>query len=143
MEVPSHVVERFANSPAVLKTFMPHQISGRAMGQAMVNDLQESQRIFEGLQLHQQVGSVIACAPCCCVHTFHCPPVCACQRTQGSSLDADDALPTCGSCSCKLLRYAGCKLKMWRVIVGCRCSHRSTITWCEGRKFGKYVQHCP
>ena len=68
MEVPSHVVERFANSPAVLKAFMPHQISGRAMGQAMVNDLQESQRIFEGLQLHQQVGSKTACAPCYCVH---------------------------------------------------------------------------
>ena len=68
MEVPSHVVERFANSPAVLKAFMPHQISGRAMGQAMVNDLQESQRIFEGLQLHQQVGSMTACAPCYRVH---------------------------------------------------------------------------
>ena len=69
MEVPSHVVERFANSPAVLKAFMPHQISGRAMGQAMVNDLQESQRIFGGLQLHQQVGSMTASAICCCVHT--------------------------------------------------------------------------
>ena len=69
MEVPSHVVERFANSPAVLKAFMSHQISGRPMGQAMVNDLQESQRIFVGLQLHQQVGLRTACATCYCVHT--------------------------------------------------------------------------
>ena len=32
MEVPSHVVERFANSPAVLRSIMRHQISGRPMG---------------------------------------------------------------------------------------------------------------
>ena len=83
MEVPSHVVERFANSPAVLKTFMPHQISGRAMGQAMVNDLQESQRLFEGLQLHHQVGSITVCYLAGFCIPFHCPPVCACQRTQG------------------------------------------------------------
>ena len=81
MEVPSHVVERFANSPAVLKAFMPHQISGRAMGQAMVNDLQESQRIFEGLQLHQQVCSMTACAPCFRVYTQDSTArlCCACQ----------------------------------------------------------------
>ncbi len=57
MEVPSHVVERFANSPAVLKSCMRHYISGRPMGPAMVRDLQRSQSLFEGINLHQQVCS--------------------------------------------------------------------------------------
>ena len=55
MEVPSHVVERFANSPAVLRSIMRHQISGRPMGSAMVAELQRSQSLFEGINLHQQV----------------------------------------------------------------------------------------
>ena len=55
MEVPSHVVERFASSPAVLKSCMRHHISGRPMGSAMVGDLQRSQGFFDGLNLHQQV----------------------------------------------------------------------------------------
>lgn len=66
MEVPSHVVERFANSPAVLKSFMRHHISGRAMGSAMVGELQHSQRLFEGIHLQQQVCPVPARA---CIYT--------------------------------------------------------------------------
>ena len=54
MEVPSHVVERFASSPAVLRSIMRHQISGRPMGSAMVAELQRSQSLFEGISLHQQ-----------------------------------------------------------------------------------------
>lgn len=56
MEVPSHVVERFASSPAVLKSFMRHHISGRPMAAPLISQLQKSQRLFEGINLHQQAG---------------------------------------------------------------------------------------
>ena len=65
MEVPSHVVERFANSPAVLKSCMRHHISGRPMGSVMVGDLQRSQGLFDGLNLHQQV----------CLQLYYCTHV--------------------------------------------------------------------
>ncbi len=68
MEVPSHVVERFANSPAVLKSCMRHHISGRPMGSMMVGDLQRSQGLFDGLNLHQQV-CYDPCAQALLLHT--------------------------------------------------------------------------
>lgn len=49
------MVERFASSPAVLKSCMRHNISGRPMGPVMVGELQKSQSFFDGLKLHQQV----------------------------------------------------------------------------------------
>ena len=124
MEVPSHVVERFANSPAVLKAFMPHQISGRAMGQAMVNDLQESQRIFEGLQLHQQVIFMTACAPCCCVHTYtsiaHLYFACWKFKVYVSKLMV---FASCGVAAAACRGMQLCRLKMRHVIAGGRRAH--------------------
>ncbi|EIE23493.1 zincin [Coccomyxa subellipsoidea C-169] len=55
MEVPSHVTEHFARSPHSLRAFMHHHISGRPMPAPLVQRLRASQRLFEAINLQQQV----------------------------------------------------------------------------------------
>jgi Zn-dependent oligopeptidase len=55
MEVPSHVTERFASSPASMRMFLQHHISGRPMPVPLAQQLHRYLHLFEALSLHQQV----------------------------------------------------------------------------------------
>ena len=66
MEVPSHVVERFASAPSSLGFFARHHLSGQPIPADLAQRLQRSQRMFEAITIQQQVPS-----HCCLLtHTF-------------------------------------------------------------------------
>ena len=63
MEVPSHVVERFASAPSTLGAFARHHMSGQPIPAELAERLHRSQRMFEAITIQQQVPSQ-SCWPC-------------------------------------------------------------------------------
>ena len=57
MEVPSHVVERFASAPSTLGVFARHHLSGQPIPADLAQQLQRSQKMFEAITIQQQVPS--------------------------------------------------------------------------------------